>query len=59
MDANGSNQTRLTNNSAVDYWPSWSPDWTKIKDSVLKLQRWQLGNLCNGRKWEQSDTTYG
>jgi dipeptidyl aminopeptidase/acylaminoacyl peptidase len=30
MDANGSNQTRLTHNSAVDEHPVWSPDGTKI-----------------------------
>jgi len=30
MDANGSNQTSLTNNSADDAIPAWSPDGTKI-----------------------------
>jgi Tol biopolymer transport system component len=30
MDADGSNQTRLTNNPAMDYAPVWSPDRTKI-----------------------------
>jgi Tol biopolymer transport system component len=25
MDADGSNQTRLTNNPATDWMPSWSP----------------------------------
>src|SRR5262249_59023355 len=30
MDANGSNQTRLTNNSADDEQPSFSPDGSKI-----------------------------
>ena len=30
MNSDGSNQTRLTNNSAIDYEPSWSPDRTKI-----------------------------
>ena len=25
MDADGSNQTRLTNNPAVDWTPAWSP----------------------------------
>ena len=30
MDADGSNQTRLTNNPAYDDQPHWSPDGTKI-----------------------------
>jgi Tol biopolymer transport system component len=30
MDADGSNQTRLTSNSAYDSYPSWSPDGLKI-----------------------------
>ena len=30
MNADGSTQTRLTNNSASDLGPSWSPDGTKI-----------------------------
>jgi WD40 repeat protein len=30
MDANGANQTRLTNNAAHDLRPNWSPDGTKI-----------------------------
>jgi uncharacterized delta-60 repeat protein len=30
MDADGSNQTRLTNNSSIDDFPTWSPDGTKI-----------------------------
>ncbi len=30
MDTDGSNQTRLTNNPAIDEGPAWSPDGTKI-----------------------------
>ena len=30
MNADGSNQTRLTNNGAVDQYPAWSPDGSKI-----------------------------
>ena len=30
MDADGTNQVRLTNNSAFDSEPNWSPDGTKI-----------------------------
>ncbi len=30
MDADGKNQTRITNHPAADYHPSWSPDGKKI-----------------------------
>jgi Tol biopolymer transport system component len=30
MNADGSNQTNLTNNPANDGWPKWSPDGTRI-----------------------------
>jgi TolB protein len=30
MNADGSNQTRLTNNASDDYSPAWSPDGSKI-----------------------------
>ena len=30
MNADGSGQTRLTNNPASDVLPAWSPDGTKI-----------------------------
>ncbi len=30
MNSDGSNQTRLTNNTEVDYGPAWSPDGAKI-----------------------------
>lgn len=30
MNADGSSQTRLTNNPAADYLPDWSPDGSKI-----------------------------
>ena len=30
MDADGSNQTNLTNNDVYDDFPNWSPDGTKI-----------------------------
>ena len=30
MDADGSNQTRLTNNPADDWLPAWSPDGSRI-----------------------------
>ncbi len=30
MDADGSNPTRITNNTGDDSWPDWSPDGSKI-----------------------------
>ena len=36
MNADGSGQTRLTNNNAVDRDPSWSPDGEKIALSVIE-----------------------
>ena len=30
MNADGSGQTRLTNNPAADGFPTWSPDGTRI-----------------------------
>ncbi|MCL0029297.1 hypothetical protein M1N23_04065 [Dehalococcoidia bacterium] len=30
MNADGSGQTRLTNNAGGDNWPAWSPDGAKI-----------------------------
>ena len=42
MNADGSNQTRLTNNSpsATDVYPSFSPDGSKIPFS--SYPRWQF-----------------
>jgi Tol biopolymer transport system component/subtilisin family serine protease len=36
MNADGSGQTRLTNNSAADTAPAWSPDGTKILFTSLR-----------------------
>jgi Tol biopolymer transport system component len=30
MDADGSDQTRLTNNPSRDYLPAWSPDGSRL-----------------------------
>jgi Tol biopolymer transport system component len=37
MNADGSNQTRLTTNAAEDILPAWSPDGTKIAWSTNRL----------------------
>ena len=41
MNADGSNQTRLTNNSVGDFQPDWSPDGTKIvfERAGVRLER--------------------
>jgi TolB protein len=36
MNIDGSNQKRLTTNNADDWYPSWSPDGTKIIYSSVK-----------------------
>ncbi|GIT17972.1 MAG: hypothetical protein CM1200mP39_07780 [Dehalococcoidia bacterium] len=45
MDADGSNQTRLTNDSAVDENPSWSADGNKI---VFQSNAPDPANFHNG-----------
>ena len=39
MNADGSNQTRLTKDPAVDREPSWSPDGSRIAFSSDRYQR--------------------
>jgi len=44
MNADGSNQTRLTNNSASDWNAAWSPDGTKI---AFMSYRDDLDGICD------------
>lgn len=50
MNADGSNQTRITNNPAEDWAPVWSPDGTKIAFQSLRdepAQPKDCGDKCN------------
>jgi Tol biopolymer transport system component len=42
MDADGSNQTRLTNYSSMDIYPAWSPDGTKIAFASDREGNWEI-----------------
>ena len=42
MNANGSSQTRLTNNSAVDTTPGWSKDGAKLVFSSTRDRNFEL-----------------
>jgi hypothetical protein len=42
MDADGSNQTRFTNNAAYDDRPAWSPDRTKIAFASDRNGNWEI-----------------
>jgi dipeptidyl aminopeptidase/acylaminoacyl peptidase len=48
MAADGSNQTRLTNNTSRDSYPRWSPDGTKITFSSTRDGNWQIYVMSAG-----------
>ena len=43
MNADGTNQVRLTNNSVADDYPTWSPDGTRLASAGVDhtVQVWQ------------------
>jgi len=53
MDADGSNQQRLTTNILADYYPSWSPDGSQITytSCVLFDSDLYLFDLSSGYNW--------
>ena len=42
MDADGSNQQRLTDGGAQDWWPAWSPDNAQIAFMSDRDGDWEI-----------------
>ncbi|MFC1552339.1 SUMF1/EgtB/PvdO family nonheme iron enzyme [Candidatus Latescibacterota bacterium] len=59
MDADGSNQTRLTDNPAFDIYPSWSPDGSKIAFTSLRNSNIHEIYVMNADGSNQIRLTYG
>ena len=58
MDADGKNQTRLTDHSAEYGAPSWSPDGQRIAFDSFRIPRRILGDLCHGCRRKKPDPTH-
>src|SRR5436190_1076072 len=56
MLADGSKPTRLTNNTALDYWPSWSPDGKRIAFTSNRDGNYEI-YLMNADGSEQRNLT--
>ncbi len=56
MQADGSKPTRLTNNTALNYWPSWSPDGKRIAFTSNRDGNYEI-YLMNADGSEQRNLT--
>ncbi len=56
MNADGSNQTRLTNNAAADDNPAWSPDGTKIAFTSIRDGNYEI-YIMNANGSSQTNLT--
>ena len=57
MNADGSEQTRLTYNDANDYFPAWSPDGRRIAFHSYRDGNWEI-YVMNADGSEQTRLTY-
>ena len=59
MDADGSNQTNITNTSAADRLPAWSPDGTKIVFASIRSGSWRVWVMDADGSNKTNLTTFG